>query len=222
MPYSECMKKIQQTLVDRYGQRIDVDGWIGPATETAILNVLDTPLDTAIADAENEGMVAQGNPPLSVIPNVLHISQGDPSIRDMVLSPGTDTCQQSGCLTVALWACINKLGIDIGIADFIDNLIGRGCYDARSILNQAKAVGLWGFGYKRNIGRIEAENYLRFGTPVILRIPRPHFYIGLGYDRSKNRYAVHNPGRRAENFYNNPTWVDADKIDRYDVVVRPA
>ena len=115
-----------------------------------------------------------------------------------------------------------RLGIQIGIADFIDNLIGRGCYDTRSILSQAKAVGLWGFGYKRNIGRFDAENYLRLGTPVILRIPRPHFYIGLGYDRANNRYAVHNPGRRAENFYNNPTWVDADKIDRYDVVVRPA
>ena len=191
MPYcSDRLRAIQQMLKDRYGQKIDVDGWMGPATEAAIFDVLDTPLDTAIADAENEGMVARAGMPTSIVQNVPHISQGDPSIADMVLSPGTDTCQQSGCLTVALWACINNLGIQIGITDFIDNLIGRGCYNARSRLDQFKAVDLWGLGYKKGIGRIEGENYLRLGMPVILRIPRPHFYIGLGYDAEPTMAAM--------------------------------
>ena len=222
MPYcSDRLKEIQQTLRDRYGKKIDADGWMGPATEAAIFDVLDTPLDTAIADAENEGMVAAPAPAFSAIQGVPHISQGDESIKHIVLSPGRDTCQRSGCLTVATWACVNRAGIDIDIADFIDNLVGRGCYSTRSLLDQTRAVELWGLAYKRDIGPIEAHNYLRQGTPVILRIPRPHFYIGLGYDAENNRYAVHNPGRGAENFYINPTWVDAEAIDRFDVVVTP-
>ena len=104
MPYcSDRLRQIQQMLKDRYGKEIDVDGWMGPATEAAIFDVLDTPLDTAIADAENEGMIARaGMPVVPIVQDVPHISQGDPTASKIsILSPGTDTCQRSGCLTVA-------------------------------------------------------------------------------------------------------------------------
>ena len=215
MPYSETMKEIQQVLVDHHGQQIDVDGWIGPATERAILVALQPPPGAA----ETPPGAFSG-----VIADVPHISQGAPEVAQIRLGfdDTADTCQKSGCLSCCLWSVLCAQGMDVSCDSFIEHLAASECYTDSSLLITQKACDEVDAVYCREITAHAAHNYLSDGIPIILRIHQhghSHFVVAIGYDADKG-YAVHDVGTRRGNFYDNPRYIAAAEVTRYDAAVR--
>ena len=245
MPYRESVKQIQALLVGKWGAKISVDGWYGPATERAIYDALmdgrpKVSVDKAPPAADTAGTPAEA---ISVLQNVPHYSQGAPLIKGILLGfPLTDqqkaknlaemkagrppkykepdTCQKSGCLSTALWCCLAaQRGDDFPSVDsFIEHIVSCECYLNGSILHQGKACAEFGFRYQREISAYEAKNYLKDGYPVIIQIRKPHthFLVGLGYDIMKG-YAVHDPGTREGDFYQTERWIPSADVTRFDV-----
>ena len=240
MPYSETMEQIQSLMVLHFNQDIDIDGFIGPATEKAILSVLKT-----YSPKPRVESVTPQEAPQGVIADVPHHSQGASDVSGIWLGTpltdeqikenreakekgdpephkGPDTCRRSGCLTCALWAVLSfQDACKVDPAYFIEQNVENGCYNKNSIINQMKVCERYGFVYAWEITFAAAKQYLKRNIPVIIQIKKPHthFLVGLGYDGERGRYAYHDPGTREGNFYENPRYIEQEAITRIDVAI---
>ena len=204
----------------------DADGIAGRGTLAAIEAYKrgrdDGTKPPAPADDGTAGTAAETIP---VLQNVPHYSQAAPMIADIKLGmhENADPCRRSGCLTTAMYCCMDaQRGNDFPAIDsFIEHLASCECYTDRSLLITQKACDEFGFIYCREVSPFAAQNYLRDGIPVILCIQRKghtHFVIALGYDVMKG-YSIHDPGTQFGNFYKEPRYVLSEAVVRYDAVI---
>ena len=198
--------------------KTDVDGYIGRGSLDAIAAY-------QRGRAADEGTAGTAAEAIPVVQNVPHYSQAAPLIADIKLGmhEGADPCRRSGCLTTAMYCCMDaQRGNDFPAIDsFIEHLASCECYTDRSLLITQKACDEFGFEYRRDIPAWAAQGYLKAGSPIILCIQRKghtHFVIGLGYDVMKG-YAVHDPGTQWGNFYKEPRYVLSEAVTRYDAVI---
>ena len=235
MPYSDDTKAIQQLLVDKFHQDIDVDGIYGFQTGRAILNTLQSFAqgredDQARQAAENERPVGK-----LILKGVPHISQwdyphieilpqreveeknpdGSPKLDDegkpiiKVLAP--ETCRDYGCMS----CCVELLrayyaGDTPNIEWFIAHMKEIDGYNDRGWIRWGKVKEAIGLQHTSNIGIEAGITQINVSRPVILEIRtkegRTHYILGIGYD--PKGFHCNDVGSWRGNAYENPGRTD--------------
>ncbi len=217
MPYSKQMEQIQRMLNLNFGQSVDEDGFIGPSTEGAILDVL----------MQNRPITKIGPPAEAVGPPDTDLSEDSPislewrsqfddAYKADLLRPGGDTIQRSGC-----YATCMAMILDRSVPDIVSELNTRNAfYKETSLIDWTVLTEIGGRACLQNVGFDIGLEYLEKGTPIILHFPRGHFVVAIGLE-DESHFRVLDPGSGMGNgneMDNEKTIIPFDEVDRIDVL----